>query len=102
VGLALVMEIMSIFNPHVIGPSLQVQYKIIKESGFSNFMCPCSSWFKDEPSWRCHLNMSHRESMEFICQFTDTYDRLPLLDLSLFGNTSERHELDPLLGPIDD
>ena len=86
------MEVMSIFSPHIIGPALLIILKNIKENGFKNFMCACSTLFKDEPSWRCHLNMIHRETMNFIANFSESYDRLPLLDFSLLGETSGRNQ----------
>ena len=86
------MEFMSIFCPHVIGPSIQVQLKQVSAGGFKNFMCTCNALFKDEPSYRAHANATHKQVNDFICQFQDVIEMTSLfkLDFGLLGDVSPR------------
>ena len=53
-SLAIQLELMSIFQPYAIGPNLQLLLEKVKGIEYKQFLCACSSMFKDEPSFRCH------------------------------------------------
>ena len=54
----------------------------------------------DEPHWRNHLNQFHHETSIFVQLFADEFNRLPNLDMSLFGDIRERLDLDIYLGTM--
>jgi hypothetical protein len=88
------------FNPLIIGPSYLVQYNSIKKGGFKNFICICGAIFKDEMSYRNHLNMMHKMLNDKINAFGDIaiMGRLVNLDFALLGDLSKREEYEELLG----
>jgi len=56
-------------------------------------MCVCSAMFKDEPSYRCHVNMNHHLLNEHLCSFAELITMgksLKDLDFKLLGDTSPR------------
>lgn len=67
-------------------------------------MCACNALFKDEPSYRCHLNSHHKLINDLVCQLQDVSEFRPLtdLDFDVLGDTSVREEWADLLGPIYD
>jgi hypothetical protein len=91
---------MSFFSPWVIGPSIQVQLKAVAEGGYKNFMCVCNALFKDEPSYRCHLNSHHKLINDMICQFEDVVKirSLTKLNFALLGDSSQREQWEDVLG----
>jgi hypothetical protein len=49
--------------------------------------------FKDEPSYRCHVNMNHHLLNEHLCSFAELITMgksLKDLDFKLLGDTSPR------------
>ena len=94
------MELMSMFTPHVVGPSIQVQLAQVKAGGFKNFMCTCNALFKDEPSYRAHFNATHKQINDMVCQLQDvvTFQSLHRIDFALLGDTSPREQYEDLLG----
>ena len=67
IALNVQLELMSIFCPNVIGPSIQTQLLHLRKSKWQNFMCACNALFKDEPSYRGHLNSHHKDISDMIC-----------------------------------
>ena len=68
------LELMSIFQPYTIGPNLKLLLEMVRELEFRQFLCACSSMFKDEQSFLSHSNCNHRVIVEYTSQFTDVYD----------------------------
>lgn len=100
ISLSIQCELMSIFQPTLIGPNLSLMLEKIKKIEYKQFLCACSSTFKDEPSFRGHQNIYHKLIMEFTTQFQDFYHKLPDLDFDLLGDTSLRDTYKHLLGDI--
>ena len=73
-SLAIQLELMSIFQPYAIGPNLKLLLDKVKGIEYRQFLCACSSMFKDEPSFWSHSNCNHRHIVEYTSQFTDVYD----------------------------
>ncbi len=67
-------------------------------------MCACNALFKDEPSYRCHVNSHHKQICDLICQLQDVteYTTLVKLDFSLLGDTSARDDWEDVLGSISE
>jgi len=85
------MDLMTIYQPHAIGPQIPYLLKKIKEINFRQFLCPCTAMFKAEPSFRAHLMSGpHQNIQEKLSTFSEIYTRLPELDLELLGDVSKR------------
>lgn len=65
-----------------------------------NFWCGCGKPYKDEASWRCHSNASHRFVKDTINMLSGTVEKIPDLEFEQFADTKNRHPT--LLGPVDD